>query len=281
MTGLSVQAVMDSGAPRVVVAVDGLDGSTPSKVSVERSSDGKSWEPVLGGWLAQAVGAFQVTDHIAPLNVELAYRLTVDGPTVPDDLAASIRLDSDQPWLQDPLDPVTAVPVGVGRRPGEQWLAGGTLSQATYTAGMDVSAVAGATLPVASAGNRLAGASIPLAITCPKTSIHAVRALLAGGGPIVIRGFDHPLVEPGAWLAVGDVTATLFGIAQTWCEWSMTCQQVAPLSPHVVPAWITYDQMAAALQAVGIVNTYDALAAAAADAGIVYAALTSWLRGAA
>ena len=156
MAGISVEHLVDEeGAPQVGVTVDGLDGGSTSVVTVEWSTDGRTWNAVRGALRAPVTGAGFFRDFIPPLNVETTYRLTVvSGLTIPADLTDTIVVPSQYAWMQDPLDPKTAVAVTTVRHDGGIALLKPSAGQITRHLPVDLAQVQGARLPVASIGVR-------------------------------------------------------------------------------------------------------------------------------
>ena len=117
MAGISVELMPDAGAPQVGITVDGLDAGDTSVISVEVSGDGgATYTAVQGAKEITVLAATFVRDHVCPLNVEATYRLVVhSGATVPSTLQGTITVVSAAAWLQDPLDPRSAVPVIAAR----------------------------------------------------------------------------------------------------------------------------------------------------------------------
>ncbi|WP_282946945.1 hypothetical protein [Cellulomonas endometrii] len=81
--GLSVKVLPDGGAPQVGVTVTGLPSGSSSVVTVERSTDGVSWELVRGAVRESVTGAAFFRDFVPPLNVEATYRVVTDAALAP------------------------------------------------------------------------------------------------------------------------------------------------------------------------------------------------------
>src|SRR5690606_33097678 len=106
------------GAPQVGITVE----ATAAVVSVEMSWDGATWHPIATSPRSQRVevGGAEFFRHFTPpLNVEATYRAVVHSGSLDGAAEASITVTSDVAWVQDPLDPRSAVQVHPARVDGE------------------------------------------------------------------------------------------------------------------------------------------------------------------
>jgi len=247
--GISVERLPDAGAPQVGITVTGLGGA--AVVSVDVSWDGGgSWHGVRGAQRVTLVGGGFVRDHVPPLNVPAIYRLVVHGstPAAAGPTEAAITVQSGTAWLQDPLAPRTAVAVRVspGGDPGSSMLELGSLAGATYAQAVDVVIPQGASLPVASVGQRTLAGEVPLVVSHDVAAEGgALRRLLLSGGQLVARGLPANVLEPVAHIVVGPARETRSGDDLRVSTWQLTAMQTRPQSLRIVVPWWTYDQVAA------------------------------------
>ncbi|WP_263120862.1 hypothetical protein [Cellulomonas sp. RIT-PI-Y] len=274
--GLTVEVLPDEGAPQVGVTVDGLPAGVPSTVTVERSTDGRTWQPVRGALEDSVTGGGFWRDHVAPLNIETTYR--VSGPTLGGqaDTTANIYVPSDRAWLQDPLDPRAAVPI--------TWLHGhddaililaDTAASIARQQVADVVLPQGSRLPVASLGARRAPEGVLLHLRAMAAAqgelVRQLRALFDQAGVLVLRGMPIELdLDPVTHLispAVQDspVVGGVLGLR----EWQFESTQVRAPSPRIAVPWWTYDQVRELWAGL----TYDAVSAARPGATYL-----DWLR---
>lgn len=249
MTGISVEVMPDAGPPQVGITVDGLGAGT-STVTVEVSWDGQQTWHGVRGWARRTVvgGAAFGRDHVPPLNTPATYRLTVHTGTTPDTVQATIVATSSTAWLQDPLAPRTAVAIRTDTPAStDQVLMYGALAAATWQQAVDLVTPSGATLPVASIGQRILAGDVPLTISHDVAAEGgALRRLLLGSGQLVVRGLPtHTLLEPVAHIAVGPATETRIGARGQVSWWALSATQVRPQSLRLVVPWWTYEQVAA------------------------------------
>jgi hypothetical protein len=249
--GLSVEVLPDAGAPQVGVTVTGLPSGSSSVVTVERTTDGRSWEPVRGAVSESVTGAAFFRDFVAPLNVETTYRL-VTTATVTGATSASITVPSDSAWLQDPLSPRTAVAVACVRGADGLLLLSPSAGDIVREMPADVVQVQGARLPVASLGVRQAPAGVRLHLRALAAAqgalVAALSELVESAGTIVVRGLpaDIPL-DPVAHVIAPEVTDSpvVGGLLGPRRDWVMSVTQVRAPSPRIAVPWWTYDQVKA------------------------------------
>lgn len=253
MTGIAVAVLPDAGAPQVGITVDGLSTSSPSVITVDVSWDGLTWLGVRGAQAITVNGAVFLRDYVPPLNLPVTYRLTVlSGPTIPATLQASITVPSPYGWVQDPLDPRSAVPVSGYRTPDALLLLSTALAEVHRVQVADVVAVMQARLPVASVGVRLAPSDVPLIVRAIVASqgalVKSLQALLDSAGTLVLRGLpaDVPL-DPVAHVVAAQVTEApvVGGLLGYRNDWELSVSQVRPTSLAVAVPWFTYDQVKA------------------------------------
>jgi hypothetical protein len=254
MSGIALEVMPDAGAPQVGITIDGLDAVSSSVITVEVSWDaGETWNGVRGASAITVTGGTFIRDHVPALNIESTYRLTVvSGATVPATLEATITPTSSTAWIQDPLDPHSAVAVGSVYDSGSLTLLSSTAASIVRSQPFDAISVLGDPLVTASIGTRLTAASIPLALYGLPASqgalITSLRALFASAGQLAIRGLPtYVPVDPVAHVIAGDVTESpvVDGVLGTRNDWTMTLVQTRPSSLRIVIPWWTYDQVKA------------------------------------
>lgn len=277
MSGIGVEVLPDSGAPQVGVTVDGLPPGSVSVVTVERSTDGVSWEVVRGALREDVMGSKFFRDFVPPLNVACTYRLVTTAPLVAGAaLTAVVTVVSDSAWMQDPLDPRGAVPVACVRGAGGLMLLSPSAGEIARVMPADVVRVQGARLPVASLGVRQAPAGVALhlrAITAAQGAlVKSLAQLVDTAGTVVLRGLpaDVPL-DPVAHVIAPDVrdSPVVGGVLGSRRDWVMSVTQVRAPSPRIGVPWWTYDQV----KALWVGFSYDRVAAARPGATYL-----DWLR---
>lgn len=238
--------VMDqAGAPQVGVTVAGLDDSETSTVVVETSWDAAAtWVPVQGAGGLHGLGGVFVRDHAPALGRPVVWRARVtSGPDAPLTVVSGppLVLPADVVWVQDPLDPRSAVPCRMHWDGSSVLLAQGSLGEIEFGQVADVATPEGATLPVASIGRRVAAAQVPITMTYDVAAEGgALRRLLMSAGPVVVRGLPaEAVLDPVATVAVGAVHETRTGTGGLAVV-RLVVRQVAPVAVTVVVPWWTY-----------------------------------------
>lgn len=274
---LSVERMPDAGAPQVGISIY-LPGS--HVVTVEVSSDaGRSWMPVQGGRDLRVEGSSFLRDHTVPLNVEAVYRLMVEGEAL---ASTSITVPSETAWIQDPLNPRTAVEVACVRDDDHVRLLSPSLGTQTYSQAVDRVLPAGSGRPVAATGPRQWAASLPLHLRAVAASqgdlIYAIDDLIGGrpgspgAGSFVLRGLPPALRLPAVVHCVAPEITTspvVHGLLGQFHDWQMTIDTVAGPSARVSIPWWTYDQFAAMWNEIIAGVTYDDLVDASPEATYV------------
>lgn len=276
MSGISVEIMPDAGAPQVGITVDGLDPAIVSTISVFRSTDGRTWLPVRGLAGEKVTGAGFWRDHVPPLNVTVVYRLlilaggSIDGggafdPEVYDPVVydtgsggsltteASILVPSESAWLQDPLNPRSAVSVSWHHDDsGSVRLLSRTAAVIGRRQPVDLVTPEGSRLPVASIGTRQGPSGVLLHLRAFIASqgalVKDLRDLFDEAGTVVIRGLpQHLPIDPVAHVVAPDLdeSAVVGGVLGLFNDWNFTVTQVRPPGPRIVVPWWTYDQVKA------------------------------------
>lgn len=262
MAGIVVEHLVDEpGAPQAGIVVTGLDAGSPSIISVQVSWDeGYTWHYVRGANRESVVGAAFFRDFVPPLNVTATYRLIVhEGDVIPDTLEDTLLIESTVAWLQDPLEPRTAVQVLVECNDEGVFLGASSLSQATYEQGTDHATPMDSAYPISSVGRRAAASNVPIVFSHKLASEGgALKRLLMESGQVVLRG--HPATTLGAvaHISMGTMTEDRFNIrrpstgecAHQVSVWTGRATEEQPLAVSIVIPWWTYEQVAAIWAAV-------------------------------
>lgn len=249
--GLSVEVLPDAGAPQVGVTITGLPSGSPSVVTVERSTDGRSWDAVRGAVREAVTGAAFFRDFVAPLNVDVTYRVTTTA-AITGSSTSSILVPSDTAWLQDPLDPRTAVPVAIARGPEGVRLLAPSFGDLNRRMAADIVLPQGSRLPVASLGVRQAPAGVLLHLRAMAqvqgALVKAITELVESAGTVVIRGLPASFgLDPVAHVIAPDVqdSPVVGGVLGPRRDWVMSVTQVRAPSPRIAVPWWTYEQVRA------------------------------------
>lgn len=245
---LSLAVLPGEGAPQVGVTISAL--TSDAVVTVEVSwDDGVTWHGVQGAQEVPAPGAAFFRDFFPPLNVESTYRVTLSSgliDTTAVEASATITVESDRAWIQDPLNPRMSVAIdrdGV-LSAGALTFTGAALGQATWTQPVDEVTVEGAAYPVASIGMRSRAAAVPVEFTALAAEGGDLRALLLKAGQVVLRGTASTLLDPVAHVVMSDVTETHYEFGQL-AVFAGVARQQRPTSVRIVIPWWTYTQVAA------------------------------------
>jgi hypothetical protein len=251
MAGIALEAITTADpCPRVGVTVDGLDDTDESIITVWRSVSGETRRAVRGLRAVTVVDATFVVDYEVPLGREVTYTLEVtSGAVIPATLEATVTVPSKVSWLQDPLDPSSAVALGAQRIDGEDaWFHARALSALAYPDDTELVQVLGTNLPVALGGGRLAAQNVPFdVVTTAIEAANGLRLLLGSASNLLLRPTTRlsPPLPSCAYLranAVEQPRTTFRG--GTLTRWSLTGDLVQPPSVNLlVPTW-TYEQVA-------------------------------------
>jgi hypothetical protein len=212
---------------------------------VQWSVDGLNWFTATGAKSLGAPDAF-VRDFFPPLNLPITYRVVEESGVITV-AASTITFDSTVGWLSDPLDPRTAVALIPGGWPddeGETLLTLGTEAEATYAQAAEVTQTFGARYPVLSAGQRQAASAVPMLLTHDAAvEAGALRRLLLEAGVLVYRPPVQGILDPVAYILLGDVKESRHGMTSDIAQWEMTATQGRPVNLKLVIPWFTYEQV--------------------------------------
>lgn len=270
MAGVVLEGLVDAPCPRVGITISDLDTADVSVVTVWRTVEGMPRRAVRGARSITVLTSTYILDYEAPLGREVTYTLEVEaGAVVPAELDASITLYSDDGWMQDPLNPGSAVPVsGSHNMGGIPVFTSSAMSELEHNFNSEMAQVLGTDYPVVLGGQRLAAANIPFTMLTDAAEWNtALKRLLLGSHVVLLRcpptwGNSLP---PLAYLKVSvrEIPAeTRWG--GTLMQWDLSGDLVAPPAARVViPVW-TYDAIRA------LYVSYDAAQAGASALGASY-----------
>jgi hypothetical protein len=273
--GLYVSRAPDAGAPQAAIIITGLSEVSTSVITVQTSWDGgERWHDVRGAVAETVQGTAFFRDYVPALNVPVLYRvLVLSGPGFLDPLRTQVELTIPEPWawLQDPLDPRTAVKVATQCPPdGGLFLVEGSLAESVLSQTTDIVTPMDANYGVAAIGRRAMASRVPMRFAWRTAAENgAFRRLLMQSGQVVARGLPNDVLEPVAHLAMG--AASEDRTTRKTHEvsiFSFQVNQVRPLSIRVVIPWWTYEQVRM-LWAATPDNTYAEVVAA--RPGLTYA----------
>lgn len=263
--GIAVATLPDAGAPQVGITVTGLSPTSQSTISVRMSTDGLTWYTVRGADHLVVTGAVFLRDFVPPLNVLTTYQLVVHVGTTPTPTEATITVPSLTGWVQDPLNPGSAVAVDCWGAGAGVMALSDSFETLTRVQAVDAVQVIGARLPVASVGTRQAPSRVRVHLRAllptQDTLATDLRTLLDTSGTLVLRGLprDVPL-DPVAHVVTGavdevPVVGSLLGERN---DWVLEVTQVRPSSLAIAVPWWTYDEV----EAIWVPATYDEAKAA-------------------
>lgn len=189
--------------------------------------------------------------------------------------SSSLTINSSTAWLQDPLNPRSAVALYSTMLNGQVQMTIRSLAGGVWGQHVDTAPVIGAALAVASISQRQKIAALPLSLiyNVAQEGGH-LHTLMMTSGQLVLRGLPvSGLLDPVAHCSAGDANETRYG-AGTISEWTLTARQVRPVSMKVVVPWWTYDQVKALVQSQISSSATYAQVESAQPAGKTY---TQWL----
>lgn len=247
MATLTAVPVTDLPCPRAAVTVQGLSAGD-HVISVWRTSGGER-SPVRGARTVRAADSFFIEDFEAPLGREVTYELEVisgvDAGTPP--IYADTLIESECGYLQDPLNPSSAVPVwGDGTRGGQPVLSRAAFGSFGYTADSADFRVLGSSRPVSISTGRAAPSGIPLVFrTRSEAETARVRELVKQAPHLVFRptpgwGSAIPGVATYSAATVEETPVILGNLTR----WETTMNVVRPSSARVIVTLWPYQDVA-------------------------------------
>lgn len=194
--------------PRVEVLVTPMAGDI-DQITVYRTWRGQR-SAVRGASRAEVAGPYFVVDYEVPLGVPVAYSCIgydVAGTASQESASTTVTVDVDDVWIQDPLDPASAIQVGL-TRPRTIMAVAPSFMPATNSMAMTIAPIAGSPLPTALGSVRQAAAGIPLTIVTSTPSESAqLSELLDQAFPVCVRTPEEVYQLSGlTYMAIQDVT---------------------------------------------------------------------------
>jgi hypothetical protein len=203
--------------PRVEVLITPMPGDAAT-VTVWRSWSGRR-EVVRGAKRALSAGDTLVIDYEAPTGVPVEYScVTYDlaGTASEESPRATVTLDSDDVWLQDPLDPTSALQAGLTTR--RDLMVIGPSFVGARPVDMTVQQPVGSALPFAFGRKRRAARGMPITVHAEtQTAAAQLEALLDQAQPLCVR-------TPAAVTKLTGLTYVAVGeyLPDVWDGWQET-----------------------------------------------------------
>lgn len=179
----------DDPCPRVEVLISPMPAGI-DEITVYRSWLGNRVE-VRGAKRAEVSGAFLVVDYEVPLGTPVAYTSvgydvagipSLESPSTTQTVAVS------DVWLQDPLDPTTALRAGLTIPRSDLMIVAPSFDQASYVSDVAKASVVGSPLAVARVGTRQAASGMPLSVFAgTPTDAAALQLLLDQASVLCVR----------------------------------------------------------------------------------------------
>lgn len=174
--------------PRVEVLITHLP-PTVDTVTVWRSWAGTR-SVVRGGNRAEVSGALLLVDYEVPLGLPVTYwavGYTAAGVPMQESPSATVTVSAPDTWIQDPLDPTSAMRAGM-LIPGPLMVSGGSFAAPRYRRAGQRIAIHGSRLPVGRGDVRQAAAQVPLLLDSDNpTTTAGVYEVLDQADPLCVR----------------------------------------------------------------------------------------------
>lgn len=177
--------------PRIEVLVTPMPGDADT-ITVWRSWKGQR-VAVRDAEEVEVAGAFLVVDYEVPIGTSVTYTCeTADSSGVPSQISAgtATTVDVSEMWVQDPLDPTSAVPVSlqIGAASSGFTIIVPSVMPATYAADVSAAPAHGSELPLAFGGVRRAASRMPWSVIAwTPGDAETLRTLLAQAFPLCVR----------------------------------------------------------------------------------------------
>lgn len=194
MATITAEAILGEPCPRVGITVRGLAAGS-HKITVWRTCEGER-VAVRSARGRVVIDSTYVEDFEAPLNRPVMYHLEVLSGASATTIAAGagVTLRATSGYVQDPLDPWSAVPVNAGPQGDEAFFTPESFESFTYDASVSRFAVLGSNRPVAIAGQRQAATGVTLSmVTTDPDANTRLRDLVLQAPLLIVR----PLPEWG------------------------------------------------------------------------------------
>lgn len=165
--------------PRVEILISPMPGDV-DEITVYRTWLGNRVE-VRGGKRAEVAGAFLLVDYEVPLGTSVSYSSVgydVAGTPSQESSLTTQTVSVSDVWLQDPLDPTTALRAGLATPRDDLMVVSPSFELGVYGAEVSKSVVVGSSLAVARVGTRQAASQMPLSIRAGSAADAAALKLL-------------------------------------------------------------------------------------------------------
>lgn len=178
--------------PRVEVLISPMPAGV-AFISIYRFVGTAAGVLVRGASMQPVSGDFLVIDYEAPIGESITYQaIAYDSsgtPSANSTSSSALTLNSTLAWLQDPLDPTSAVGVALNRYGGSPYFSAGTLASATYGQTVAINPILGSPLPLAVGDVVQAASGIPFVITSltDDGSADNLRDLFTAAFPLCVR----------------------------------------------------------------------------------------------
>lgn len=234
--------------PRVEIEI------TPMPVDADTLTIWRSWAGrraiVRGVNNVEVAGDYLTTDYEVPLGVPVTYTcITADAGAVPSEVSAGSTVTVTVPdvWMQDPLDPASALPVRTTRTSMTSGLEviGDSFMPAVYPSTSSTSPISGSDLPMGFGGARGAASRMPLTIIAWSAGdATALRELIRQAFPMCVRAPATEVPQLGGltYMSLGDLLETpLPGWAAT--VFSTSADAVRAPATSIVVQIRTFDDL--------------------------------------
>jgi hypothetical protein len=245
---LALLAKTDAPTDRVQVTITDLPPGN-NVVNLWRSSSETARQAVRGVRRRTFVTSDFVEDFEPPLNTLLTYELEIVGGlgVGATSSTATITLTTTRGWIQDPLDPTTAVPIYADVSTLGPNLTDSAIRSVEYPVDKTVLPISGSKLPMVLLGQRRAASDVSFEMESDSATYNGQLRDLTTNSPLLLI---RPLpvwsdAMPGlCYVAADSIKETREGWGNLK-TWSITSPLYAPPTMDVlVPTW-TYGDVAA------------------------------------
>lgn len=237
---LELEALTD-GVPRVRATIYNVPGTVDARL--ERLCEGAT-NTVPGARRLTVSDAAVITDWAAPLNRTIVYSVIVAGERVS---TASITLPSDRAWVQDPLNPVGAMPIRYASQPsmdGELTFTDTVMRGFEYPNDSTKMFVVGDEHPRAFGGQRSAATGVNLSVYSWDEAGHEQFKTLKRTPILLIRLAKRGPLPPVAYLLAQIGEDPLDQHLGGWfTRWSVSGDLVAAVLQAAITGSVTYEQV--------------------------------------
>lgn len=228
--GIWVEQVTGAGAPRVQVTAIGL-GGTAVTTQVTRKAGRETWS--VPGWKKRnTLNGETYTDWTPPLGRPVTYTLISNGLTIN---TMTITVTSTTGWVQDPLNPESAMPVETTADGGPAILAlsKAALKRLSYGAVYEEETPLGGQYPIVRANDRQGASGVEFHLNAySNVTSDALQQLVMDTPIILFRGLPSWGSIPALAYLVGDVEEAPFNRARggQFTAWVAAGKLAAPVA---------------------------------------------------